>query len=70
MTTIQKSERGDKMIEYTDKDMVKSLVKIIESLTRQNEELRKEIEVLRAIPVMRFDSESLGLPPVTDKEYN
>lgn len=36
------------MMEYTDKDMVKSLVKIIESLTRQNEELRKEIEVLRA----------------------
>lgn len=36
------------MMEYTDKDMVKSLVKIIESLTRQNKELRKEIEVLRA----------------------
>lgn len=34
------------MMEYTDKDMVKSLVRTIESLTRQNEELRKEIEVL------------------------
>lgn len=70
MTTIQKRESRDKMMEYTDKDMVKSLVKIIESLTRQNEELRKEIEVLRAIPVMQLDSASLGLPPATDKEYN
>lgn len=57
------------MMEYTDKDMVKSLVKTIESLTRQNEELRKEIEALRAKTVIRFDSASLGLPPVTDKEY-
>lgn len=56
------------MVEYADKDMVKSLVKIIESLTRQNEELRKEIEGLRAMPVMQFDSASLGLPPVTDRE--
>lgn len=57
------------MMEYTDKDMVKSLVKTIESLTRQNEELRKEIEALRAKPVMRFDSASLGLPPVTDEGW-
>lgn len=57
------------MMEYTDKDMVKSLVKTIESLTRQNEELRKEIESLRAKPVMLFDSASLGLPPVTDGEW-
>ena len=56
------------MAEYTDKDMVKSLVKIIESLTRQNEELRKEIEGLRAILVMRFNSASLGLSSVTDRK--
>lgn len=58
------------MTEYTDKDMVKSLVRAIESLTRQNEELRKEIESLRAEPVTLFDSASLGLPPVTDRECN
>lgn len=56
------------MMEYTDKDMVKSLVKTIESLTRHNEELRKEIEGLRTKPVMQSNSASLGLPPVTDKE--
>lgn len=55
------------MGEYTDKDMVKSLARAIELLAEENKELRKEIEGLRAIPAMRFDSASLGLPPVTDK---
>jgi len=55
--------------EYTDKDMIKSLVRTLELLAEENKKkLRQEIEGLRAIPVMRFDSESLGLPPVTDKE--
>lgn len=56
------------MGEYTDKDMVKSLVRAIELLAEENKELRKEIESLRTIPAMRFDSTSLGLPPVTDGE--
>lgn len=56
------------MGEYTDKDMVKSLARAIELLAEENKELRKEIEGLRAIPAMRFDSVSLGLPPVTDKK--
>lgn len=56
------------MGEYTDKDMVKSLARAIELLAEENKELRKEIEGLRAMPVMRFDSASLGLPPVTDRE--
>jgi hypothetical protein len=56
------------MGEYTDKDMIKSLVRTLELLAEENKKLRQEIEGLRAIPVMRFDSESLGLPPVTDKE--
>ncbi len=55
------------MSEYTDRDMVKSLVRTIELLAEENKKLRQEIEGLRAIPVMRFDSESLGLPPVTDR---
>lgn len=55
------------MGEYTDKDMVKSLARAIELLAEENKELRKEIEGLRVIPAMRFDSASLGLPPVTDK---
>lgn len=54
--------------EYTDKDMVKSLARAIELLAEENKELRKEIESLRTIPAMRFDSASLGLPPVTDGE--
>lgn len=56
------------MGEYTDKDMIKSLVRTLELLAEENKKLRQEIEGLRAIPVMRFDSASLGLPPVTDKE--
>ena len=56
------------MGEYTDKDMVKSLARAIELLAEENKELRKEIEGLRTILVMRFDSASLGLPPVTDRE--
>ena len=55
------------MGEYIDKDVVKSLARAIELLTEENKELRQEIESLRTIPVMRFDSASLGLPPVTDK---
>jgi len=54
------------MGEYTDKDMIKSLVRTLELIAEENKKLRQEIEGLRAIPVMRFDSESLGLPPVTD----
>ena len=54
------------MGEYTDKDMIKSLVRTIELLAEENKKLRQEIEGLRAIPVMRFDSESLGLPSITD----
>ena len=56
------------MGEYTDKDMVKSLARAIELLIEENKELRKEIEGLRTIPAMRFDSASLGLPPVTDSD--
>lgn len=56
------------MGEYTDKDMVKSLARAIELLAEENKELRKEIKGLRAVPAMRFDSASLGLPPVTDGE--
>ena len=53
------------MGEYTDKDMVKSLARAIELLTEENKELRQEIKNLRTAPAMRFDSASLGLPPVT-----
>lgn len=56
------------MGEYIDKDVVKSLARAIELLTEENKELRQEIESLRTIPAMRFDSASLGLPPVTDGE--
>ena len=35
------------MGEYTDVDMLKSLVRIMESLTKENEELRQEIKELR-----------------------
>jgi len=56
--------------EYTDKDMVKSLARAIELLIEENKELRKEIEGLRTIPAMRFDSASLGLPPVTDSDWS
>ena len=55
------------MGEYTDKDMVKSLARAIELLTEENKELRQEIKDLRAAPAMWFNSNSLGLPPVTDK---
>ncbi len=56
-------------MEYTDKDITKSLARAIELLTEENKKLRQEIEDLRTISAMRFDSESLGLPPVTDKEH-
>ena len=56
------------MSEYTDEDMVKSLVKIIESLTNENKELRKEIKDIKAIPFMRYTAQDLGLPSVIDKE--
>lgn len=56
------------MSEYIDKDVVKSLARAIELLAEENKELRKEIEGLRTIPAIRFDSASLGLPPVTDRE--
>ena len=55
------------MGEYIDKDIVKSFARTIELLAEENKELRKEIESLRAIPAMQFDSASLGLPPVTDR---
>ncbi len=35
------------MGEYTDKDMIKSLVRAIELLTEENKELRQEIRELR-----------------------
>lgn len=35
------------MGEYTDVDMLKSLVRIIESLTKENVELRQEIKELK-----------------------
>ena len=35
------------MGEYTDKDMVKSLVRAIELLTEENKELRQELRELR-----------------------
>ena len=57
------------MDEYTNLDMLKSLVKTVELLAEENKELRKEIEGLRTIPVMRFDSQNLGLPPVTDEGW-
>jgi hypothetical protein len=56
--------------EYTDKDMVKSLARAIELLTEENKELRQEIKNLREFPFSRFDSTSLGLPPVTDRSVN
>lgn len=62
--TFMKGDVG--LGEYTDKDMVKSLIRTIELLAEENKKLRQEIEGLRAIPLMRFDSASLGLPPVTD----
>lgn len=55
------------MSEYTDKDMIKSLVRAIELLIEENKELRQEIKDLRTEPMMWFNSNSLGLPPVTDK---
>lgn len=36
------------MYEYTDLDMLKSLVRIMESLTKENVELRQEIKELRS----------------------
>lgn len=56
------------MGEYTDMDMIKSLVRAVELLTEENKELRQEIKGLRAVPAMWFDSASLGLSPVTDGE--
>ena len=53
--------------EYTDKDIIKSLVRAIELLTEENKELRQEIKDLRTAPMMWFNSNSLGLPPVTDE---
>lgn len=35
------------MGEYTDVDMLKSLVRIMESLTKENEELRQELKEMR-----------------------
>ena len=55
------------MGEYTDKDMIKSLAKAIELLTEENKELRQEIKDLRTAPAIWLNSNSLGLPPVTDK---
>ena len=55
------------MDEYTNLDMVKSLVRAIELLTEENKELRQEIKDLRAAPAMWFNSDLSGLPPVTDK---
>jgi len=55
------------MGEYTDMDMLKGLVRIIELLTVENKELRQEIKDLRVEPAMQFSLTSLGLPPVTDK---
>lgn len=55
------------MSEYTDKDMVKSLARAIELLTEENKELRQEIKDLRKAPMMWFNSDLSGLPPVTDK---
>lgn len=54
------------MDEYTDKDMIKSLVRAIELLTEENKELRQEIKGLRTSPAMWFNSDLSGLPPVTD----
>lgn len=35
------------MGEYTDKDMIKSLVRAIELLTEENKELRQELKEMR-----------------------
>lgn len=55
------------MDEYTNLDMVKSLVRAIELLTEENKELRQEIKNLRTAPAMRFNYDLSGLPSVTDK---
>lgn len=55
------------MGEYTDKDMIKSLVRAIELLAEENKELRQEIKDLRTAPAIWLNSNSLGLPPVTDE---
>lgn len=55
------------MGEYTNMDILKSLVRVIELLTEENKELRQEIKDLRAESAMQFSSTSLGLPSVTDK---
>ncbi len=57
------------MDEYTNLDMLKSLVKTVELLAKENEELRQEIKDLKTAPAMRFDSQNLGLPPVTDEGW-
>lgn len=58
------------MDEYTNINMVKSLVKTIELLAEENKELRQEIKDLKTAPAMWFNSQNLGLPPVTDKEWD
>ena len=55
------------MSEYTDVDMIKSLVRTIELLAEENNELRQEIKDLRTVPTMWINSDLSGLPPVTDK---
>lgn len=55
------------MGEYTDKDMIKSLVRAIELLVEENKELRQEIKDLRTAPAMWLNSDLSGLPPVTDR---
>lgn len=55
------------MNKYTNLDMIKSLVRTIELLAEENNELQQEIKDLRTVPTMWINSDLSGLSPVTDK---
>lgn len=55
------------MDEYTNLDMLKSLVKTVELLTEENKELRNEIKSLRTSPAMWLNQQDL--PPIDLRGY-